>query len=171
MIVNDPHATSWVPHMVPYGLDQRQFVAMYRRKLGLLSKGAIAAIGEVLRRDVGEGVQEASVVIFTGEDGGAPSAWIYFQGRHNKVDSSDPSIFPGRSLELPLGLAQLAEIDEEYFLDPESFPGQELAVPLLARWLAECWWKAGGWSYPLPTFLSVHDFESTGSEVLSPGGA
>lgn len=156
--------------MVPYGLNQEQFVAMYRRKLDGRAAGAIAAIRALIGRSVGAGVREAHVVIFPGEDGSAPAAWAYFSGKNNKVDSSDPSIFPGRSLELPLGLEELSEIDEQYFVEPEQFPGTELIVPFLSRWFAECWWKAGGWSYPLPTVLTVHDYEPVGREVLSPGG-
>ena len=156
--------------MVPYGLNKEQFVAMYRRKLENISKGAIEAIRDVISKPIGPGVDDAHVVIFPGEDGAAPAAWIYYGGKNKKVDGSDPSIFPGRSMELDLGLEPLAEIDELYFIHPEEFPGLELAVPLLGRWLAECWWKAGGWGYPLPTISTVHDFEPIGREVLSNGG-
>lgn len=156
--------------MVPYGLDREQFSAMYRRQLDRISKSAIGAIRVHLRRPIGPGVDDAHVVIFPGEDGSAPAAWIYYGGKNKKVDGKDPSIFPGRSIELQLGLEPLADIDERYFTQPERFPGLELVVPLLGRWLAECWWKAGGWAYPLPTILTIHDFEPVGREVLSEGG-
>jgi hypothetical protein len=156
--------------MVPYGLSQEQFVSMYRRKLEGLSAEAIRSIRALLALEIGPAVDEAHVVIFPGEDGSAPAAWIYYGGKNKKVDSSDPSIFPGRSMEMQLGFDALTEIDEQYFVDPEQFPGLELIVPLLSRWLAECWWKAGGWSHPLPTVLTVHDFEPVGREVLSRGG-
>ncbi len=156
--------------MVPYGLDKEQFAAMYRRQLERISKGAIEAIREHLALPIGPGVEDAHVVIFPGEDGGAPAAWIYYGGKNKKVDSQDLSLFPGRSIELDLGLEPLGDIDERYFIRPETFPGLDLIVPLLGRWLAECWWKAGGWAYPLPTVLTVHDFEPVGREVLSEGG-
>ncbi|MGY0505413.1 hypothetical protein [Luteimonas sp. e5] len=159
-----------MPQMVPYGLTEEQFSAMYQRKLDRLSDGAIRVLRELHALPIGDGVDEAQIEIFPDEYGGAPSAWAYWRGKHNKVDHKDQSIFPGRSLELKLGLEALADIDEQYFLDPDQFPGLRLSALLLSRWLAESWWKAGGWGYTLPTTLSVHDFGSYGWEQLSKGG-
>jgi hypothetical protein len=155
--------------VIHFGLNRDQFVAAYQRHLDRASKVAIPVIRELLLRPLGEGVTEAHVEIFLDETLGTPSVWIYHQGKNNKVDHSDPTIFPGKSMELPLGLEGLAVFDEEYFAKPESFPGIELAVPLLSRWVAESWWKAGGWFYSVPTMLAVHDYGALGSAVLSEG--
>lgn len=141
---------------------------MYQRKLDRLSKQAIAAVRELLAVPVAPGVDGMHVEIFLDEYGGAPSVWAYWRGPNNKVDRSDTTLFPGRSVELSLGLESLSEVDARYFADPEEFPGTELAVSLLSRWLAECWWKAGGWTYPVPASLEIHDFGTT-SWVLSEG--
>jgi hypothetical protein len=159
-----------VTRVVPFGLDEEQFSAMYNRRLERASSVAIQAIKALLAQPIGPGVDEAHIEVFLDEDGGAPSAWVYYHGRNNRVDSADLSIFPGRSMELDLGLELLADIDEQYFIEPETFPGLVLTVPLLLRWVAECWWKAGGWSYPLPTTLSVHDYGPEKPVVLSQGG-
>lgn len=157
--------------MVPYGLTQAQFQAVYRRKLDGLSKHVIAHISTLLSIPVAPDVDEAHVEIFLGEDGGSPSVWMYWRGKNNKVDHVDPSLFAGRSMHLELGLEILAELDEQYFLDPDQFPGLELVAPILSRWVAECWWKAGGWRYPVPVMLAVHDFGTCGSVLLSEGSA
>lgn len=156
--------------MVPFGLNQEQFAAMYSRHLERASSGAIEAIKTLLAQPIAPGVEEAHVEVFLDEDGGAPSVWIYYNGNNNRVDNDDPGIFPGRSMDIELGLESLADIDEQYFVEPETFPGLTLAVPLLSRWVAECWWKAGGWSYPLPTTLSIHDYGPEKPIVLSEGG-
>lgn len=157
--------------MVPFGLNQDQFVAAYRRSLDYASKGAVTTIHGILAQPFGPGVDHAHVEIFADEAGGAPSVWIYHSGKNNKVDRADQSIFPGKASELALDPKPLGDFDEKYFTDPETFPGTELTVPLLARWFSECWWKAGGWFYPVPTTLTVHDYESFGSTVLSEGGS
>ena len=156
--------------MVPYGLNQEQFVSMYQHKLDRLSDQAIRALRELLAMPISHGVDNAHLEIFPDEYGGAPNAWAYWRGKNNKVDHKDPSLFPGRSLELDLGLKSLADIDEQYFVEPDEFPGLRLAVSLLSRWLAESWWKAGGWAYPVPATLAIHDFGSYGWVQLSKGG-
>lgn len=154
--------------MIPYGRGPEQYSAMYRRQLERVSAEAIEAFRDLLARDVPQDVDEASVVIFIEDHAGTPNAWMYFTAEHNRVDPKDESIFPGRSMELKLGLQSLSRIDERYF-DPDQFPGIELALPLLRGWLSECWWKAGGWDYPVPVLLSLHDFGTTGRVVLAEG--
>jgi len=156
--------------MVPYGLNREQFVSMYRRKLDELSDQAIRVIANLLARPIGQGVDSAHVEIFLDEYGGAPSIWTYWRGKNNKVDHVDPSLFPGRSLQIDLCLSPLAEIDEQYFVGQDDFPGLQLAASTISRWFAESWWKAGGWSYSVPTTLAVHDFGSYGWVQLANGG-
>ncbi|MDR6843042.1 hypothetical protein [Pseudoxanthomonas sacheonensis] len=156
--------------MVPYGLNQEQFVSMYQRKLDRLSDQVISALRDLLAVPLGHGIDEAHLEVFPDDYGGAPSIWAYWRGKNNKVDHGDQSLFPGRSLELDLDLRDLAEIDEQYFVEPDKFPGLQLTADLLSRWLAESWWKAGGWTYPVPVTLAVHDFGSYGWVQLSKGG-
>jgi len=54
--------------------------------------------------------------------------------------------------------------DEGYFIDDE-FGGLALAANALKAWVAECWWKAGGWSYPVPTAVVVHDGFGDGKSI------
>jgi hypothetical protein len=151
-------------------MSQEQFASMYQRKLDRLSDQAIRVLRDLIAMRIDPGVEQARLEIFPDEYGGAPSAWAYWRGKNNEVDHKDQSLFPGRSLELVLGLEDLADIDERYFVKPDEFPGLRLTVSLLSRWLAESWWKAGGWAYPVPTTLAVHDFGPYGWVQLSNGG-
>ncbi|MFT3669659.1 MAG: hypothetical protein QM795_14025 [Pseudoxanthomonas sp.] len=141
---------------------------MYQRKLDQLSEQAISRLQNLLAVPIVHGVDEAHLEVFLDECG-APSVWVYWRGKNNKVDNIDPHLFPGRSLELELGLGDLADIDEQYFVASDAFPGLRLAASLLSRWLAESWWKAGGWAYPVPTTLAVHDAGASGRVQLSKG--
>lgn len=156
--------------MVPYGLNQVQFASMYQRKLELHSEHAIETFRKLISLPVQSDVVTAHLEVFLDEEGGAPSIWVYWHGKNDKVDHKDPGIFPGRSLALELDLGSLATIDERYFIAPDVFPGLQLSASQLSQWLAESWWKAGGWVYPVPTTLAVHDFEASGSVQLSKGG-
>ncbi|HSW03119.1 hypothetical protein [Aquabacterium sp.] len=143
--------------MIPFRLKPAQFRERYQRCLERLSRPAIAAVAAQLALPLHADIRSAEVQIFVGEDDPHQSAvWIYYQGANNRVDSSDTSLFPGRSMELPLGLDGLDEFDERYYTD-EDFGGLDLIAQALSAWFAECWWKAGGWRYPLPTLLQVHD--------------
>ena len=143
--------------MVPFTLSQNQFADQYRRSLDRLSPHAIQQFRELFAREVPTTVETAEVQLFLDADNyGAPSAWIYFSGEDNKVDNVDQSIFPGRSLELQIGLDQIEELDERYFSDHE-FGGLNLMANVLKNWFAECWWKAGGWMYSVPAKVQVHD--------------
>jgi len=149
--------------MVPFGLSEDSFCARYRRELDRAASVTIGHLRELFLREVEAGVSSANVEIFIGEDGAAPSLWIYYRGENNKVDHSDQRLFAGRSLDLNLPLSRLSDFDERYF--EEGFRGNFLAANLLKSWFAECWWKAGGWTYSIPTTLKVHDDLGDGNVV------
>ena len=143
--------------MVPFGLSAAQFQARYRRCLDKASTHVINKFRELFTQPVPDTVRSAEVQIFFGEDGPEiPSAWIYYSGENNKVDNSDPTIFPGRAMELSMGLDKMDAFHEDYFVD-EDFDGLSIAANTTKAWFAECWWKAGGWSYPVPVMVWVHD--------------
>lgn len=143
--------------MIPYGLTQEQFASRYRRWLDEASPKLIAELRALFAAALPATITSAEVQIFLGQDGrDDPCAYIYFDGANKKVDRSDTSIFPGRTLEIQLGLGMTPEFDDRYFEDDE-FPGIDLQANSIKTWFAECWWKAGGWAYPLPVNLVVHD--------------
>ncbi len=156
--------------MVPYGLPQEKFAAAYRKRLEHTADTSIAALKRFLALPVSPDVVEVTVEIFLDDYGGAPAAWIYHRGKHNRVDSSDPSMFPGNVTQLDLGLSRLNDFDERYFSPAAAFPALQVIAPLLLSWLAECWWKAGGWEYRPSTVLAVHDSFGTEPVILAKGG-
>lgn len=140
--------------MIPFRLNQKQFRERYRRCLEKLSSAAIAAVRTQLTLPLGAGIDTAEIKIFVGEDDPyVPAVWIYYVGANNKVDNTDHSLFPGRSLQL-LELDALEKFDERFYTD-EDFSGLHIVADVLKPWFAECWWKAGGWSYAVPTSLDV----------------
>lgn len=149
--------------MVPFGLSEDSFCSRYKRELDRSSPATIAALRELLQRPVEIGVSTAHCEIFVGEDGGAPSIWVYYRGDSNKVDGTDLRLFAGRSLDLGLPLSKLSDFDERYF--GEEFRGNYLSANLLKAWFAEMWWKAGGWTYAVPASLKVHDDLGDGNVV------
>ena len=151
--------------MVPFRLSPKQFRERYARCLERVTPGVIAELRSLFARSVPGNVRTAEVGIFVGEDDPyLPSAWIYYRGDNNKVDRTDPSIHSGLSFELALGLETLDGFDDRFFTD-EKFGGLDIVANALQTWLAECWWKAGGWSYALPVAFHVHDGYGEGNTV------
>lgn len=151
--------------MIPFRLKPPQFRERYAKSLARQSPTAIAALRNHFALPIGGDVERAEVKVFVGDDDPyTPSVWIYYSGKHNKVDNADQSLFAGRSLELALGLDQLEEFNERFFTD-EDFGGLDIIATTLTAWFAECWWKAGGWSYPLPVTLDVAEGYGDGSTV------
>ena len=150
--------------MIPFGLTEAQFAERYRGILDRQTRSAVRAIKEVLAKTLPDEVLSAQVEVFLDDSGyGAPAVWIYFSGKSTRISKTDESIFPGRALKFELDLAALAEFDEEYFTS--EFNGLGTAADVLRQWVAECWWKAGGWSYPLPVVLAIHDGWGSGKLV------
>ncbi len=102
----------------------------------------------LLNRQVPPEVTSAELQVFFQDDGGAPAVWMYFDGRHKRVSKTDLSIFPGRSMELDLGLDVLADLEAK---------DTDVAADAVKQWVAECWSLAGGDDYPIPVTLCVHD--------------
>lgn len=142
--------------MIPFGLSPEQFRERYRRDLQRAAPGVIQRLRELLRQPLEDGLRDGEIQLFLGEDGrDAAEAWLYLSGASNRVDASDPRLFPGKALDLALGLGHAPDFDEAYFAD--GFGGVDLLADTLKAWFAECWWKAGGWAWPIPLWLHVHD--------------
>lgn len=149
--------------MVPFGLSQEQFARRYRRELDRVSSSAIDRIQLLLATDLPLERLTAKVEVFVGEDGAAPAVWVYYRGENNRVNHKDERIFAGRSMNLELNLQALSNFAEEYF--GHDYPGTFIAANVLKSWFAECWWKAGGWSYVVPSELHVHDDRGNGEYI------
>lgn len=149
--------------MIPFGLKKDAFVTRCARLLDKCAPQAIGTLRDLFARELPPTITAASVELFVGDDDAGLDAWISFDGRDRKVDSQDPGLFPGRSLKLELGLEAFGEFDERYF--GEKFDGGVLIADLVKRWIAECWWKAGGWTYAVPAEIAVHDGLGDGTPI------
>ncbi len=151
--------------LIPFVLTADQFAARFR---GLLEKHSVALIAELhsfLTLPISKDVTSASVVIFLDEDGETgPSVGIYFDGKNRKVDHSDPSMFPGRYLALAEYVRGLPRFDPQYYSKRE-FGALDIQADVTKEWFAEWWWKAGGWEYPLPVDVAVHDDYGNGGGI------
>ncbi|MEW5787278.1 MAG: hypothetical protein AB1899_05435 [Pseudomonadota bacterium] len=152
--------------MVPFRLTQPQFAERYRRSLDRASPTAIATLRAHFALPIQDGVLGAEVKIFVSdeEEPDPPAVWIDYLGKDNKVDAADPTLHAGRSLELALGFQACEQFDRRFTTD-EKFGGIHLMANALKAWFAECWWKAGGWTYPVPVTLQVHDGFGDGKPV------
>ena len=128
---------------------------IYRKSLAELSDSLIAKIHSFIKRPVDPNVKEAEFQVFPDEYCDQESSiWMYFSGTNNKVDNSDDSLFPGRSLEFYEDFRLLPTLDIDAY---EDFDYTNTLVSLIIDWFAECWWKAGGWYYTIPVTLYGHE--------------
>lgn len=130
--------------------------ANFRRKLSEQTQYATKQLRALVDQRLPPDVTGAEVQVFFQEDGGAPSAWIYFDGRNKRVSKTDPSIFPGRSMELELGLDVLSD------MEPQD---TSVAADIVKHWIADCWQQAGGRDFGVPVVLTVHDGWGDGKQV------
>jgi hypothetical protein len=128
----------------------------FRQKLSNRTPHATQHLRALIERQLPPDVTGAEVQLFFQDDGGAPSAWIYFDGRNKKVSKTDLSIFPGRSMELDLGLEVLSDLESH---------DTSVAADVVKYWLAECWHHAGGKDFGVPVVLTVHDGWGDGKQL------
>lgn len=162
--LSEVSATTCEPDMIPYGLSPEQFCLRYRRHLQRATPATIDRIRALLQRSLPEEPLAGEVQLFLGEDGqDTPEAWLYLSGANNKVDAADPGLFAGKALDMQLALGDGPDFDSAYF--EEGFDGVTLIANTLKPWFAECWWKAGGWSWPVALTLAVHDGFGDGGRI------
>jgi len=150
--------------MIPFGLTEQQFSDRYRGILVRVEKPTIREMRRVLALPVPEDVLSAEVVIFLDDSGyGAPAVRMSFAGKNTRVSKTDHSIHSGGGVEFEFDLSALENFDEQYYTS--DFNGLGLAADVMRQWVAECWWKAGGWDYRIPVLLSVHDGWGNGKLV------
>ena len=151
--------------MVPFGLSSEQFKAKFLISLEKISPCFISELKKLFTVSIPESVLGAEIQIFLGDDCmETPSAWIYYEGKQKKINSTDASIFSGKSVELLSGDYAIPHFDEKYYIN-EEFNAGYLIANLTKQWLAESWWKAGGWDYPIPVLVMVHDDYGDGSSI------
>jgi hypothetical protein len=102
-------------------------------------------------------ITSAEIQIFLDDEcGDSASFWIYFDGRNKKVDKSDQSLFPGRSMEIcDLNFTELETY--EAFESQDKFDRLDWLANSLRYWFISCWKKSNGEKYSIPVEIAIHD--------------
>lgn len=152
---------------LPPNIPIEKVAGIYRGSLGTLSDALIEQIHEFITKPVEPDVAEAEFQIFPDEYcDQASSIWMYFSGKNNRINHMDDSLFPGRSLEFYSDFSSLPTLDLEAYQD---YDYANTLVGLVQDWFSECWWKAGGWYYPVPVSIVGHEgFGNRDATLLAP---
>lgn len=127
----------------PKGMSIQSIRRAYIKEIERHSNELISEIKTILSQYSGSDFKSANIEIFPDEYGaGCTSIGLY--------------LFKQSSKHIPMAqyLNDLPIIDIDAYPD-EYIPG--LIIDIVKQWFAECWWKAGGWDYPLPVVLSGHE--------------
>ncbi len=128
---------------------------IYRSELCIKTDELVEKIHEFIQIPLENNVDSAELQVFPDEQcEGESSICIYFDGKDKKIDRNDPKLFAGQSLELYSSFNELPTLDLEAY---EELDFSTMLVDLIIQWCAECWWKAGGWYYPVSVDISGHD--------------
>jgi hypothetical protein len=148
---------------LPPNIPVEKIEGIYRQKLQKLSDSLIEKIHEFIKISPEESVESAEFQVFPDEYGeGESTIWMYFEGKDKKIDKNDQRLFAGRSLEMYSDFSSLPTLDIEAYEDL-NFPN--MIADLIIEWFAECWWKAGGWYYPVPVEIFGHEGFGSGEII------
>lgn len=138
--------------MIPFKLNQQQFANRFRGILESFSLDLIAKLRKIIQSPPNTtGIKEANIQLFVDyECELVLSAWLYIDSECLKTSEKSQEIAIFES-----DFYKKSDFSPEYF--SSDFGGLDLMADELRHWFSECWWKAGGWSYPIYTYLNVHD--------------
>ena len=129
--------------------------ALFLSELEEDSDSVIEIITDLIAKPLEEDVENAEFLVFAPQfiDEGSHSIHFYLDGKNKLVGSDKPGLYAGNSLRFyeDFNLSHFSENDEERF-DKYNYPDK--ITDIIIRWFAECWWKAGGWSYLVPVTIS-----------------
>ena len=102
-----------------------------------------------------ENVHFEAFIPFSPDDPG-PTIWFYLDGKNKLVGSEKPGFYAGNAWEImvPNDVPSYDDKDSNHFFDSDY---SNILADIVVKWFAECWWKAGGWKYPVPATICVHE--------------
>lgn len=157
------------PRYLPAKLTPELACRIVRRELSRFMELQIEEFRRIIKTPLEPCVQETCILVFPDKEGEADllNAWMYFTGKASRVDHNDPRHFAGRSLPLcGYDHDSLPRIGSNIYTAEIA----EQIADSIKTWLAQCWWKAGGWDFTVPAHVSVAEgLGNNESEVLSPG--
>lgn len=143
--------------ILPDGLDEKTVSRAYTSELERHSNTLITEIRSFLLETIDTDVLDASVEVFPDEYGdGYTSVGFYFRGKSIRH------------------IAFAEYVNDLPAIDAMSYQENDILVPdivvdLVKRWFAECWFKAGGWDYPIAVGINGHDGYGDGEVIVLTG--
>lgn len=136
--------------MIPFKLNHQQFSNKFRQSLDTQSAYLIKQFRTLIATAKAD-VLDADINLFLQYEGDLLiiATFDYYGYTTSATFDSQP---------LPLfepSFNKKLHFHPDYFLT--DFGGLDLMADELRLWVSECWWKAGGWDYPIYTYLNVHD--------------
>ncbi len=133
---------------LPPNIPDKKIEEIYRQELEKLSDGLIDQLHEFIKIIPEYCVDSAEFLVFPDEYcQGDAYIQMYFKGKKKKIDKNDKRLLAGQSLEMYSNFKSLPTLNLNAYKNI-NFP--DLLTDLIIEWFAECWWKAGGWYYPIP---------------------
>lgn len=150
--------------VVPFGLDGARLADRYRGLLDRRSDALIVAFRAVVGEPVADGVTglEVGVHVEDGDGRWAPEVWLAWTGPHPRLTGETGGRHAGASGPLGVDVAGVGRFDDRYFTEGD---GARVLSDVLGAWLAECWWKAGGWDLPAAGVLVHRDGPEAGRKI------
>ncbi|WP_109833099.1 hypothetical protein [Reichenbachiella versicolor] len=137
---------------LPTGMPLHSIERVFKQELDRYSNQLILEVKSVLNRKFEESISNAVVEIFPDEFGdGFLSMGIHLEG---SVITYIPLVEEARDMPL---------------IDVQAYEGEmdlvDKIVDWTKQWCAECWWKAGGWDWAVPTSLQGHSGFGNGDAI------
>jgi len=86
-------------------------------------------------------------------DTGGPGFWRYLEGPDKLITNKKSGNFAGDARELSFQFGDLTTVGGQEFYDL-GYP--DILGNIISDWTYDCWLKAGGWFFDIPTKLTVY---------------
>lgn len=138
----------WLPSNIP--IDKLD--GIFRKAFEAKSEELISRIHMFIQKPLEASVESAEFRIFVPQfpDEEGLNIWLYLDGKNKLVGSKKQGLYAGNSIEFYNDFNDVPSLEDEAFKDYE-YPDK--ISDIMFTWFSECWWKGGGWYYPVPTTL------------------
>jgi len=86
-------------------------------------------------------------------DTAGPCFWRYLEGPDKLITDKKSGNFAGDARELNFQFGELSILDGEEFYEKGC---ADILGNIISDWTYDCWLKAGGWFFEIPTMLTVY---------------
>jgi len=138
---------------LPDGLPEDTIEKVFREELERHSNTLIDEIKDFLNKPPSEQVTEASAEVFPDQYcDGYTGIGLYLKDKTTKH-------YPFAKF-----VRDLPYVDVDIYMEEDIYV-PDMVVDLVKTWFSECWFKAGGWDFPLPLEIIGHDGFGNGRAI------